>query len=203
MSLSTDHRLDRTVFFSDAVIAIAITLLIIEIHVPHVPGNDVNEGIAALVKLAPSFFGFVLSFLVIGRFWLGHSAALASMVSYDPRLFRANLYFLMMIALMPFATAFLSQNLGQIVPAVFYNAVLTLTAGANFLVMRIATDIKSGHSNLDGAGATLYRARSLIVLAAATLSVLLALVTPSFSQIPMALILFGNRFLPTRLKGPL
>jgi uncharacterized membrane protein len=200
MAAMTDHRLERTIFFSDAVIAIAITLMIIEIHVPHVPRGDVNGAIAALVALLPSFFGFVVSFLVIGRFWLGHSVALASMSSYDPRLFRTNLYFLMMVVIMPFSTGFMSANLGEIVPSVFYNSTLTLTAAANYFVMRIATDTKSGHSEHDAASAQSLRRRSLIVLVAAAACIPLAIFVPDYSQMPMLLILFGDRFLNPRFR---
>jgi uncharacterized membrane protein len=201
MSALSDHRLERTIFFSDAVIAIAITLLIIEIHVPHLPSDSVAAGLAALEELLPSFLGFALSFLVIGRFWLGHSAALASMKSYDPRLFRPNLYFLMMIALMPFATGFWAANVGKVVPTIFYNSILTLTAIANFFVMRIATDVNSGYSQIDAVNAHAFRIRSLAVVAAACLCVVIALVIePAISQLPMVLLLLGDRFLPKKIR---
>ena len=130
-----DHRLERLIFFSDAVFAIAITLLVIEIHVPHLTG-DVAEALRALTALAPSLFGFALSFVVIGRFWIGHHAAMANVECYSPKLLWPNLHLLMAIAFMPFATAFMSANIGQLVPTAFYNAVLIISA---LLSLRIVT----------------------------------------------------------------
>lgn len=194
MSAMVEHRLERLIFFSDAVIAIAITLMIIDVHVPVLATGDINAGVRALTNLLPSFFGFILSFLVIGRFWLAHNLALGGMRSYDPRLFRANLYFLLMIVIMPFATSFLSTNLGMQVPALFYNVTLTLTALANFAIVWIATDVKSGHSAHSEVEARSLRRRAGVVVAVATACIPLALVSPQFSQMPMALILVAGRF---------
>lgn len=193
MSGLTDHRLERTIFFSDAVIAIAITLLIIEVHIPVLPSDKWSIGMEALQHLLPSFFGVILSFLVIGRFWLGHSTALGSMHSYDPRLFRVNLYFLLMIVIMPFATGFLSANLGMTVPAAFYNLVLMLTALANIAVIMVATDPKSGHSAHDPDEARVLRRRALLVLAATALCLMLAFVVPPLSQAPILIALLADR----------
>lgn len=200
MSGAMDHRLERLIFFSDAVMAIAITLLIIEVHIPVLASDDLTIGANALLHLLPSFFGVILSFLVIGRFWLGHSTALGSMSSYDPRLFRVNLYFLLMIIIMPFATGFLSANLGKTVPAAFYNITLMLTALANIAVIMVATDAKSGHSAHDADEAALLRRRAMIVLGATMLCVMLAFVEPQLSQAPILLTMVADRILTIKRR---
>lgn len=125
----TDHQLERLVFFSDAVFAIAITLLVIEIHVPTLPvGSTDAAAWHELAQLGPSLFAFVLSFLVIGRFWMGHHRVFGMIHRYDDSLAWPNLHYLLGIAFMPFATAFLGRNLGQFVPAMLYD--LTMLACA-------------------------------------------------------------------------
>jgi uncharacterized membrane protein len=75
---SGDLSLDRLVFFSDAVFAIAVTLLVLDIHVPDLPRVVSNaDAWRAFTDLTPSFFAFALSFLVIGRFWMATTSASA------------------------------------------------------------------------------------------------------------------------------
>ena len=119
---SGDLSLDRLVFFSDAVFAIAVTLLVLDIHVPDLPRVVSNaDSWRALADLTPSFFAFVLSFLVIGRFWMGHHERFRTLRHFDPRLMWPNMLYLMAVAYMPFATAFLGRNLGHFVPELVYN----------------------------------------------------------------------------------
>jgi len=136
---SGDLALDRLVFFSDAVFAIAITLLVLEIDIPDLPVHvSTAASWRALAELVPSFFAFALSFLVIGRFWMGHHERFRSLRHFDARLMWPNMLYLMAIAFMPFATAFLGRNLGHFVPALVYNlAMLVLSLLALWLARQI------------------------------------------------------------------
>jgi uncharacterized membrane protein len=102
-------QLERMAFFSDAVFAIAITLLVIEVRLPEVTNYNSAELSHALSELVPEFLGFVVSFFVIGRFWIGHHRVVGHMRTCDDGLIWRNLFFLMTIAFMPFPTAVLSK----------------------------------------------------------------------------------------------
>lgn len=118
MNIKYPH--DRIVFFSDAVFAIAITLLVIEIKVP---GHDVihNIGMAtALQRLIPLFIGFFVSFLVTGLFWKSHLQLCTLIIKFDSKLIWINTLLLLFVALMPFSTALYSENFGSNVAFAFY-----------------------------------------------------------------------------------
>lgn len=134
-----DHPLERLMFFSDAVFAIAITLLVIEIKVPHLHTGNPAEAWQSLYALLPSFFGYVLSFLVIGRFWIAHHTALQVMEHHSAKIVWPNIIFLMTVAFMPFATANMAENLHNPGPTTFYNMALLALALGSAWVVSIAT----------------------------------------------------------------
>jgi uncharacterized membrane protein len=173
------------VFFSDAVFAIAITLLVLEIAVPHLGNGQPDASYwQALIDLIPSLFAFGLSFLVIGRFWMGHHERYAVLDQFDARLMWPNMLYLMAIAFMPFATAFLGANLGHFVPALVYNlTMLALSLLAFWLARRIATI--SRRPDPDGYG--------LDIILASLTCVALTAPWPQFSQCGMATIPLWGR----------
>ena len=136
----TDHPLERLVFFSDAVFAIAITLLVIEIHVPDLEYRAGNAAYwQALAHLIPSFVSYAISFGVIGAFWSGHHRAFALAGRYDGSVLVWNLVMLGAIAFIPFVTAFMGAHYGAPVPTGLYWFWLFLTSLANLRVNTIAT----------------------------------------------------------------
>jgi uncharacterized membrane protein len=176
----TDHPLERLVFFSDAVFAIAITLLVIEIHVPELTSPEPSLALTALAHLIPSFFGFALSFLVIGRFWIGHHTAFTQATRFDTKLLWPNLLLLMAIAFTPFATAFMAQNIGQLVPTLFYNAILLVTALLSWRVVCIATSLWPASSDHQHIAAL--NSRGLGVALGAATAIACTFISPIFSQ---------------------
>jgi uncharacterized membrane protein len=115
-------ELDRLIFFSDAIFAIAMTLLVLEIRVPEVPSDlAAAEAPAAVLALWPKFFSYVLSFLVIGTYWIAHHQTLRYVASYDRTLLWLNLLFLLSISFIPFPTALLGEY-GQLRFAVIFYA---------------------------------------------------------------------------------
>ncbi len=139
MTYDREHtKLERLTFFSDAVFAIAMTLLVIEVHLPELHAATDQSLAQALVDLLPNYIGFVISFLVIGRFWTGHHRLMAMIDTADPALVRANLLLLMTIAFMPFPTAVLSDYSLLRVSIGFYTAYLMLVGLANVRVIKVA-----------------------------------------------------------------
>lgn len=104
-------QLERVVFFNDAVFAIAITLLIIDIKVPDFQTTSISdkELLYKISSLIPKFIGFIISFFVIGLYWLAHHRMFKYVIAVNQRLLWGNLLFLLPIIIMPFSTSFLSE----------------------------------------------------------------------------------------------
>jgi uncharacterized membrane protein len=112
--------LDRIIFFSDAVIAIAITLLVLDLSVPEVAGEIARDPGRALSDLWPKILGYVVSFWVIALYWVAHHRSFRYARKYDRRLIYLNFLFLMFIAFMPFPTALLFSSPAQSVSVALY-----------------------------------------------------------------------------------
>lgn len=132
------HQLERLIFFSDAVFAIAITLLVIEVRVPELPhASDAMLG-QALLDLVPKYIGFLSSFFVIGRFWMSHHQLFGMLKEADSGLIWHNMFLLMAVAFMPFPTSVLSEYVFLRVGVGFYTFWFTLVGVIGFLLTRSA-----------------------------------------------------------------
>jgi uncharacterized membrane protein len=130
--------LDRILFFSDAVMAIAITLLVIDLRVP-----EMARGLGpALRGLWPNYLAYVFSFFIIGNYWFSHHRLFRPVRRYDDRLFLLNLLFLFFVALIPFSTRMFSQYPGTRLAVVVYSL--------NILPLGIISYAMTHHAYLDG-----------------------------------------------------
>ena len=120
MERGTD--VERAVFFSDAVFAIAITLLALEIRVPDNPTN-LDE---ALLELWPRFFSFFISFWFVGTYWVAHHRVFHHVTGYDRRLLFMNLLFLMWIVLLPFSSSLLGEHGDHQIVVIIYASHIAL-----------------------------------------------------------------------------
>lgn len=165
-----DAALERLVFFSDAVFAIAITLLVIGICVPDLPrGSSDADYLRALRVLIPSLAGYFISFAIVATFWVTHQRAFALARHYSGRVLLWNMLLLGMIAFVPFASAFVSLNFGDRVPTLAYCAVIALCGLLNCAVVWIATAPPIVAQNATALDREAIRLRSLsLVLGALT-----------------------------------
>jgi uncharacterized membrane protein len=117
--------------FSDGVIAILITIMVLELKVPH------GENLAALLPLLPVFLSYVLSFVYLGIYWNNHHhLLLASRVVTGPILW-ANLHLLFWLSLIPFTTGWMGENHFAAAPTALYGLILLMAALAYWLLQRL------------------------------------------------------------------
>jgi uncharacterized membrane protein len=116
--------------FSDAVIAIVMTIMVLELHVP--AGADVS----ALAGLGATLVSYVLSFVFLGIYWSNHHHLLQAAQGVSGKVLWANLHLLFWLTLVPFTTAWMGQTSFQTWPVAVYGAVLLMAAVAYYLLTR-------------------------------------------------------------------
>lgn len=132
-----DFQVDRIILFSDAVFAIAITLLIIEIKPPEIEHDFTTAMmLQQLVDLSPKFIAFLISFFVIAIYWRSHHRIFGFVSGYNAKLILINNLFLFSVVLMPFSSAYFSENFGYTIPFVFYCLNIALTGAINYYYIR-------------------------------------------------------------------
>jgi uncharacterized membrane protein len=115
--------------FSDGVIAILITILVLELHVPH--GDDIS----ALSPMFPVFLTYILSFINLGIYWNNHHHMLQATKHIDGRILWANLNLLFWLSLFPFTTGWMGENHFAPLPTAVYGIVLLL-AGVSYTILQ-------------------------------------------------------------------
>lgn len=117
--------------FSDGVLAIVITIMVLEIKVPH------GDAIEALTPLFPVFLSYVLSFVYLGIFWTNHHHMLHASAEVTGPMLWANLHFLFWLSLIPFATGWMGENHFAAAPSAIYGAVLFMAAIAHWILQQL------------------------------------------------------------------
>jgi len=117
--------------FSDGVLAIIITIMVLELKVPH------GETLAALAEQWPVFLSYVLSFIYVGIYWNNHHHLLHATTNVTGGMMWANLNLLFWLSLLPFATGWMGENHFGAVPSAIYGVVLMLCAFAWFILQTV------------------------------------------------------------------
>lgn len=128
--------------FSDGVLAIIITIMVLEIKVPHE-----GEGFEALVPLLPVFLSYVLSFIYLGIYWNNHHHMMHTVKKISGKMLWANLHLLFWLSLIPFVTGWMGENHFAQEPMALYGLILLMAAISYFILQNMI--IKSqGHDSI-------------------------------------------------------
>jgi len=131
--------------FSDGVIAIIITIMVLELKVPH------GETLAALEPVIPVFLSYVLSFVYVGIYWNNHHHLLNTCEIVTGPILWANLHLLFWLSLFPVTTAWMGENHFAAAPTALYGAVLLMAAAAYWLLQHLIIVSQGTHSMLKSA----------------------------------------------------
>jgi uncharacterized membrane protein len=209
--IKKEFQIERMILFTDAVFAIAITLLVIEIKAPEIHHNFTQQQIQAqLASLVPKFIGFLVSFFVIAIYWRSHHRLFSFIKDYDDKLIWLNFLFLFTIILMPFSSAYYSENTDFNLPFYFYCCNVAATGLANYFMLHYI--IKHKERIAEGFNEQkvrqLARWRTLVVPAIFIFGIVLTTILPKgisiFSRLtPMliwpAMIILNKRFAAKRV----
>jgi uncharacterized membrane protein len=159
--------------FSDGVIAILITIMVLELKVPR------TADLAALLPLIPVFLSYVLSFLFLGIYWSNHHHLLQAIKHVDGRSLWANLHLLFWLSLIPFVTGWMGENNFASWPVAGYGVVLLFAAIAYFILTRVLIALHGSDSILASAVGRDFKGKVSVVIYLAAIP--LAFVNPWFA----------------------
>ena len=198
----TGLSFERVVFFSDAVFAIVITLLVLELKVPHLSEHNEPALRHALLELLPRVAGFVVSFLIIGLMWIEHHRIFRYIDDYDGGLLWRNLFLLLCVSFVPFPTALFSENFWSRTAFILYTASFGGVATAKLLIWRHAVRAKLLKKDVSPEFERRIARRSLAVPLACALAIVLSFVSIFLAPIAFVFIPLLARLLdPTAKKS--
>ncbi len=188
-----DHSLERVLFFSDAVFAIAITLLALEIRL----GESSGDLGTAILALLPSIGVYALSFIVIGVYWVGHHRMFRMLSSYNYELIWLNLLFLLCVAFLPVANSVLAAHYREPIAFLFYGIALSMASLANLLLWMYA----GRQPELHRPGVPRAPFRTAVIRSGATIAVAFAAILLAFWNSTIAFLFLSINLLWSILSG--
>ena len=200
-------QLERLILFSDAVFAIAITLLVIELKLPELDELTEDSLQQSLRDAFPHFFSFVMSFMIIGIYWMSHHRMFYYVTDYNRRLIWMNLFFLFFIALMPFSSNVFGVYSGLNTAFLVYVFNISMLALFNYMLYGYISrpDKKLSHGLDNRRLVKYFQARSWVVPLCFGIGVLITLTAKSpwmlaFSRMTPILIIPGMRIIRWKYK---
>jgi uncharacterized membrane protein len=152
---------NRIEAFSDGVLAIVITIMVLELKVPE------GAGIAGLLPLLPVFFSYVLSFVYVGIYWNNHHHLIHTCRKVTGPILWANLHLLFWLSLFPFVTHWLGTNHYEPAPTALYGGVLLMAAVAYFTLQQVLIASQGSDSLLKRALGKDWKGKTSVLLYAA------------------------------------
>jgi uncharacterized membrane protein len=149
---------NRLEAFSDGVLAIIITIMVLEFKVP----NDTT--FEAVVKLSHKFLSYILSFIYVGIYWNNHHHLIHSLKNVNGKILWANLHLLFWLSLIPFTTAWIGEHHFASFPMMLYGVVLLMNAFAYFILQRLILIDHGKDSTLSKAIGKDYKGKISVVL---------------------------------------
>ena len=190
---------DRLLALSDGVIAIAITLLVLEISVPELPPGTTSDAIQAVVfDQWNEFVGYTLSFLVIGLYWTLHRRVFVHIEEHNRGVLWLNLLFLLFVAFVPYGTSVFSTYPNRFGIS-FLAAVLALTGLSLALLWMYASKNRLIEEGLTSRVVTIQATRFLVSPFVFLLSIVVATVDPGWAVLTWLLLVPINAALNSRL----
>lgn len=159
--------------FSDGVIAILITIMVLELRVPE------GTGWSALREVAPTFFSYVLSFVFLGIYWNNHHHLLQVVEQVNGKVLWANLHLLFWLSLIPFVTGWMSENGFAMLPVALYGVTLWMSGLAYYILTRVLVTLHGTDSLIDSALRN--PAKEFIALGCYALAIVLSFINTNFS----------------------
>ncbi|MGB9151576.1 MAG: TMEM175 family protein [Alphaproteobacteria bacterium] len=171
---------DRLTAFSDGVIAVIITIMVLNLQIPH------TTDWSSLQEVIPGFLSYVLSFIYIAIYWNNHHHLLQTVHRVNGTLLWANMHLLFWLSLVPWATAWAQAGHIATAPTAFFGIVLFLSAMAYFILQKIIICSQGHESILQKALGSDIKGKASLLLYA--IAVLLAFKTPDLSYWIYALV---------------
>jgi len=175
-----EFQLERLVLFSDAVFAVVITLMAIEIRLPELANVSPQNHITELIShVLPELFAYALSFFFVGAIWSQHLKTFRLLKNYDQGIIVRNLLLLFTVGLFPFSANVISKDYSLYWSVLIYMSVVFLCLSAQYVLeqyilisrpqLRIETDISGDLDELDNKGKSLIVFGLIFILTSATL----------------------------------
>lgn len=149
---------NRLEAFSDGVIAVIITIMVLEMKVPH--GVELSN----LHELIPVFIAYVLSFIYTGIYWNNHHHMFHAVHKVDGPSLWANLHLLFWLSLLPFATGWMAENHFALYPVILYGFILMMAAAAYFILIKALTRAPGQNAELHHAIGSDFKGKISILL---------------------------------------